>query len=259
MVRNWVKRSTSRSRLGEALLRLRISQPACGNAALACAVTARAAASTRVVLRQAQPIGPAHEAAGLQQAGGAQRGLAHEEARPEADAAGELVRLAGQRRAHLEPGVADGDACAWLDVEPCHQRRIGGCAEYAVVFDERGGQWPCRIELRRAIERIGAIDRFHLDKCCLAVVAARHGAQRCRRRHRAVVLQEGKLVGLGLALDQREGEIAAEDRLALLRQPVGQARRERADAGDRHHAERDAGDEDVEAGEPAAQFAQGKA
>ena len=48
---------------------------------------------------------------------------------------------------------------------------------------------------------------------------------------------------LGLAMDQRERQIAAEDDAALARKPIGQASRERADAGDRHDAERDAGDE----------------
>ena len=38
--------------------------------------------------RQPQPVLPAHQAAGLQQPGGAQRGFADEETRPEAKAAG---------------------------------------------------------------------------------------------------------------------------------------------------------------------------
>ena len=38
--------------------------------------------------------------------------------------------------------------------------------------------------------------------------------------------------------------------------PSLRLRRDRADAGNRHHAERDAGDEDVKAAQAAAQFAQ---
>ena len=64
------------------------------------------------------------------------------------------------------------------------------------------------------------------------------------------------LVGLGLALDQRERDVAAEQGAALARQSLAEARRDRADAGNRHHAERDAGDENIEAAQPAAQFAQ---
>ena len=41
-------------------------------------------------------------------------------------------------------------------------------------------------------------------------------------------------------------------------EPVGQARRHRADAGDRHDAERNAGDENAEAAQSAAQLAPGK-
>ena len=54
---------------GEALARLRISQPASGSCACAAAVTARAAVSVRVVVGQAQAVVPAHHAARLQQPG----------------------------------------------------------------------------------------------------------------------------------------------------------------------------------------------
>jgi hypothetical protein len=62
-----------------------------------------------------------------------------------------------------------------------------------------------------------------------------------------------------LAQAEREGEIAAQDHAAFARQPVGEPRRHRADAGDRHHAEPDAGDEHIEAAQSAAQLAQGEA
>ena len=71
-----------------------------------------------------------------------------------------------------------------------------------------------------------------------------------RERRKAI------FVRLGFALDQRERDIAAEQGAALARQPVAEACRDRADAGNRHHAERDAGDEHVEAAQAAAQFAQ---
>ena len=67
---------------------------------------------------QAQPILPAHQAAGLQEAGGAQRRVAHQDARPKADAAGEFVRFGGQRRAKLDHRIADGDPVAGLEIEP---------------------------------------------------------------------------------------------------------------------------------------------
>ena len=116
-----------------------------------------------------------------------------------------------------------------------------------------------RIEHGFAEQRIGAVDRLHFDQRGLAVGGARHGAHGRGARNFAVTFQECPLVRRGLALDQREREIAAEDDLALARQPVGEAGRQRADAGDRHAAERDAGDEHVEAAQAAAQFAQRKA
>jgi len=63
----------------------------------------------------------------------------------------------------------------------------------------------------------------------------------------------------GLALDQGEGHIAAEQGAALARQALAEAGGDRADAGNRHHAECDAADEHVKATQAAAQFAQGVA
>jgi hypothetical protein len=68
-----------------------------------------------------------------------------------------------------------------------------------------------------------------------------------------------KSFSAGLALDQAEGDVAAENDAAFTRQPVLQASRHRADAGDGHDAERDAGDEHVEAAQPASHLAQGEA
>src|SRR5262249_50964391 len=62
---------------------------------------------------------------------------------------------------------------------------------------------------------------------------------------------------LGFALEQHEGDVAAEQVAAFARQSVAEARRDRTDACNRHHAKRDAGNEDVEAAQTAAQLAQG--
>src|SRR5208283_5918713 len=82
---------------------------------------------------QAQPIVPAHQAAGLQEPARTQRRVAREEARSKADAAGKFVRLAGQRRAQFEHRVTDAHAVAGLEIEPRQQRRIGGSAEYVAL------------------------------------------------------------------------------------------------------------------------------
>lgn len=64
--------------------------------------------------------------------------------------------------------------------------------------------------------------------------------------------EKGNLVGFRLALDQRESDVAAEQRAALARQTVVEAGGDRADAGNRHHPERNAGDEDIETAQTAA-------
>ncbi len=208
------------------------------------------------MVRQLDPVDPAHQAAGLQQPGRMQRGFADQKARSEADAAGELVRLGVDRAANLERRVADGDAVADLQIEPRQQGRIGGCAERAVMLGQEVTDRQFRLERELAEHRIRAVDRLHLDQGEPAVAGARHAAQGRRNRYFAARTQEGDLVRLGFALEQDEGDIAAEQRAALARQSLAQARRDRADACNRHHAKRDTGDENIEAAQAAAQFAQ---
>ncbi len=68
-------------------------------------------------------------------------------------------------------------------------------------------------------------------------------------------LQEFALIRCGFALDQRERKIAAEDDATFARKSVGEACRQRTDAGNRHAAKRDASEEDIEAMQAATQFA----
>ena len=207
---------------------------------------------------QAQPVLPAHQAAGLDEAGGAQRRLADEDARPEADAGREPVGLFGQRGAQIDRGAADGDAVADFQIEPGEQRRIDGGAERAVFFRQQRRQRHVGIARHLAEQRIGGIDRFDFDQGHLAAAGARHGAHGGGLGHGAVCIQEGALGIARLALNEREGEVAAEDDLAGAGDAVGEARGHRADARDGHHAKRDAGDENPEAAQAAAQFAPGK-
>ena len=201
---------------------------------------------------------PVHQAARLDQAGGAERGLAHHQARAEADAAGELVRLAGERGADVERGLADRDTRAGFQLEPRHQRRVGYRAVDAVAFGERRVERSGRIETNLAEQRVVPIDRLHLDQRRLSGGVARHGAQGGGARQAALFAQKVELGRGCRARDQRKGEIAAEDDLALPRQTGSEARRHRADAGNGHAAERDADDEHVEAAQPPPQFPQAK-
>src|SRR6516162_4252828 len=72
-------------------------------------------------------------------------------------------------------------------------------------------------------------------------------------------VEKGAFARVGFALNKREGEIAAEDEAAGLADAVGEACSNRADAGDRQHAKRNAGDEDAKAAQTAAQIAPGEA
>ncbi len=182
-VRYWVKRSTLRSSAGEALVRLRIGQ--------------------------AQPVVPAHQRAWLQQAGRAQRLVAHEQARPEREAAGELVRLGAEHGAQLEGDGADGDASARLEIESRQQRGIDGGAEYLALAGERGGERLRGIERDRAVERIGAIDRLDLDQRGAPIVGARHRAHGGGSRHAAVRIEERALGRGHFAVAEIERQVAA--------------------------------------------------
>ena len=96
-------------------------------------------------------------------------------------------------------------------------------------------------------------------QCGPAVGRARHAAQCRRDGYLSAPTKKRDFIRFGLALDQREGHIAAKQGAALARQSFAEARRDRADAGNRHHAECDAADEHVKAAQAAAQFAQGVA
>ena len=127
------------------------------------------------------------------------------------------------------------------------------------VFGQQLRHRHFRIERQLAEHRVGAVNGLDFDQCDAVVGGARHAAQRRCDRHFAARTQKRDFFRPGFALHQGEGDVAAEQGAALARQPLVEARRDRADPGDRHDAERDAGDEDVKATQPAAQFAQGVA
>ena len=248
-----------RSSCGEALLRLRISQPASRQCCRRLVDQRGRGAIVGRVVGQFHPVDPAHQAAGLQQSGGAQRRFADQESRAEADAAGQLVRFGIDDAADLEGRAADVTRSPSLRSSRASRVESTAAPNGAVALGQQIRHRQLRIERQFAEHRIGAIDRLDLDQSQPAVAGARHRAQRRRDRELSARAQKGDFVRLGFALDQGERDVAAEQRAALARQSLAEAGGDRADAGDRHHAERDAGDEDVEAAQAAAQFAQGKA
>ena len=184
-VRNWVNRLMVRSSCGEALLRLRISQPASRQRASHLVDQRGGGAIVGRVVRQFYPIDPPDEAAGLQQSGRAQGGFADQESRTETDASGKLVRLGIDDAADLKTRAADADAVAELEIEPRQQRGIGRRAECAVTLGQQFVDRHLRLQRQFAEHRVGAIDRLELDQRQPAVGRARHRAQ--RRRHRQLL------------------------------------------------------------------------
>jgi hypothetical protein len=71
-------------------------------------------------------------------------------------------------------------------------------------------------------------------------------------------VEESALDVVGLALNEREGKIAAKDHAAGFANALSEACGDRTDAGDRQDAERDAGNENAKTTQAAAQIAPGK-
>ena len=68
--------------------------------------------------------------------------------------------------------AAPTDARARLEIEPRHQRGIGGGAVRTVALREQRGERLRRIERDLAVERIGGIDGLHLDERTASVISA---------------------------------------------------------------------------------------
>ena len=201
---------------------------------------------------------PAHDASGLQQAACAQGRFADEQARTEADAAGELVGLRRQHRANFDYGRAKRDARARLEVEPRKQRGVGSGAECPLALRERLCERLLRIERHAAVERIGSIDRLDLDQRRTPVLRARHGAHAGSERYTAAAVEKRALVGACLAQAERECQVAAEDDAPFTRESVRKSRCDRTHAGNCHDSQRDAGDKYIESAQASAQFARRK-
>ena len=213
----------------------------------------------RVVgLRHLQAVGEAVEAARLDQAGGAQGGQRDQQARTEADAGADPVGLRDEGGADLDRKAAERHPVAGFETESGQQGRVGHGAVDAVPLGDEILHRALRVGLDRADRRIARIDRLQLDQGRAAIARHRHGAQARDLRDRRLPIEHGALGRRRLAVDQAVGDVAAQDPPPLAPEPAGERGGDRGDAADRRDAERDAGDEHPESGEPAAQFAQGE-
>ena len=208
-------------------------------------------------VRQADAIDPTDKAAGPDQAGLLQRLQRDDGARPEAHAAEEPVGLGAYHPADLHDCLAEPHLVARRKTEPVKQIRRDEHAEAAIRRRQpRLGVGAAVLQRQRAAMRIGRVDRLQLDQSLiLAVVAPQHRASRRHPAELARLAEEGELLFVRGLVEERIGDVAADDDAALRFKPGGQAARDGIDAGDGGDAERDAGDEDIEPGKPAAQFA----
>ena len=133
-----------RSSCGEALARVRTSQPASGSALRASSMTALARALVGRVVRQLQrgrSSAPGCRAGAGRSRAGASSLTSKRGPKPTPPAS-----LSGSAIDHARisnVGGADADAVAELQVEPRQQRRIGGRAECAVALGQQVGHRHC--------------------------------------------------------------------------------------------------------------------
>ena len=126
---------------------------------------------------------------------------------------------------------------------------------------QRVGQRAAVLQLERAVERIGLLDRLELDqgRPAVGLQRPRHGAAVDPAHELAALAQEGHLLGRRLAIEQRDRDVAAQDLARIGAQAFLDGAAERQDGGDRGDAQRQAGDEQAEAAQAAAHLAPGEA
>ncbi len=113
------------------------------------------------------------------------------------------------------------------------------------------------VQSELAIEGIKIIDRFHLDKAA-ATVSGSHGPQGSGPAQDAMAGYLAHLLSRHPAVDQRQLDIAAKQRLTLVRQAHAQPPRKRTDGGNGGDAEDQTDEENPKAAGSRAQVAQGK-
>ena len=160
----------------------------------------------------------------------------------------------GDRVPYLKLRCANGDEGAARYPQAAEQERIGRHPEAAILERQRFAQRLPAVESERAIERIAPVDRldFRQDG---GSVGHRHSAQGRRLADHAEAVHERLFACRGLAVNEREFDIAAEDWLAFFVHAAIDSRAERADRRNDGSAESEADQKDPETLEPGAQIA----
>ena len=142
-------------------------------------------------LGQLQPVDPADQASWLNEAGAVERLERHQHPRAIGEAVGQPVRLGAEHAADGHRCVADRERAADADAKPLEQRLLGNDHPRLAPGNARVFRLA---DHDVAIERIGAIDGLHLDERAFAAVDPRHGAQACRFRHLAFIVERRALL-----------------------------------------------------------------
>ena len=224
MARNCVKRSTLRSSCGEALLRLRISQPASGNARPRLR---RHRFGRRVAgCRWRAGAGDSASAPGCPAAAGRWRATPPRSTMrrgpkpmPPASLSGSLASAA--RISNVALPMVSRAPC----LMPSRVSSTGSATAPKTPLRSASAADKCagRIEHRLAEQRIGTVDRLHLDQRQLCHRRRAPWRAWSRRSKPCRGVEERPFVRRHLVLDERERQIAAEDDLALPGQPAGEA------------------------------------
>ena len=202
------------------------------------------------------------QAAGLDEAGRRQCLAGDHQARAEGGDAGDPVRLALDRAAQLEPGVAQADAIAGGQTQLRDQGRFGDRSPHPVPIGQQRVQLFRRRQLDPAEQRISRVDGLQFDhgKPFPARFGPHHRPHLDHLRDGVGPRAQESLFGRRRdALRQPHLDVAAEQQPRVGAQGGRDPLAHRGDGGDRGHPERETRQEHAEAFDAAPQFAPGQA
>ena len=197
--------------------------------------------------RQQDAITPAHQAARLDEAASLQRLPRNDDPWTKAYAGRDGVRFADKRGAQGKAGRTDSYLVSQDQVEACQENGIDDRAVNIPAWRKQLGNASRRVGRHLAEPRIVGAHGLELDEGGVARWGARHGAKRRDFTDLTQFVDGGALVDRSFALQQGEGDIAANDDAALRREPLAETTRDGADTSDGAGPDGKAGEEDAEA------------
>lgn len=116
-------------------------------------------------------------------------------------------------RPQLDDDLADTHPIAERRAEPRQSGFLDDRPPHAIAPGERDFERDAIAQLHRAIERVGILDRLELDqrRTLLRLDRPCHGAAIDPAHQRAALAHRRHLLGRGLAIEQRDRNVAAQD------------------------------------------------